>query len=217
MAITSPQQMCGTLASVKGYGLELLNKIQKKQVSLQRIASLLERAAAGIPIPSINNLIDLASLDLASYQRLAIACPQLGLPTDLKNLEDFRKSVYDAYNNIAETLVAHPLSRMSKLDDSLNDLFSQFNNAVDSGLGKALAIYECIEASCDVADQVSDNLSPGLGNRLKGYATQGTQDLRDYYSVLNADQKDRVKSIVSAKDELKTLYNVSDFPPPSFL
>ncbi|MGV0949068.1 MAG: hypothetical protein ACOYB3_00040 [Azonexus sp.] len=213
-------QVCGVIDALADFQQRIIDAINNKFAALRRLAELLEALAdlTGF-IPDISKLIPISSIDLSVYETLRAQCPFLKLPPAEGDPEQLlgmlRAEVNAAYGALLGKLNLHPLSRLSKLQEKLDDYQQRFNVAALGGTD----FMACLQAACQAAVAVEgtvSNLSNTSASKVAESAkTYLKNTVTDQGKVLSSAAQGKVNDWDSTRSGLKKLMNVETIDLPT--
>lgn len=139
-------EFCPVTSALASSYLNAITSLSRKFASLQRLAQLLEQIGSSFSLPNLSSLISVTSIDAGIYASLVQACPFLGLPTSATtaNISQLQSTVASAYNQLIQTLKAHPFNRLNLLQGQMDKSVSQAGSIVTTGP----AFLQCLIQSC---------------------------------------------------------------------
>lgn len=180
----------------------ILDKIGQKFTSLQRLASILERAGDLADIVSSilqapNLFLPISALNsIDVYNNIRNACPFLGLPpADADSIYQLQYQLARAYADIMKKLDLHQYNRMDELQARLDDLISDGLDA----LGRNY--ITCANVLCSLpSDPTVQAILVDVENSVSTVTGADNQAL----DVLNSAQKQKVQQLNDAKSFVLT-------------
>lgn len=211
--MATTQQVCGVVDALADFQQKVIEAINGKFAALYRLAELLEQLGdlTGF-VPDISQLIPISSIDTAIYENLRNSCPFLNLPPSSGDPEQalgqLRAQVNTAYGRLLGQLNLNPLSRMSKLQQKIDDYQTRFN----VGALKGTDFMSCLQAACQAAIAVEgtvSNLSNTSPSKVVSEAKTFLKNTVDNQGkILNQAQQAKVDNWQSTRDGVKDLMDV---------
>lgn len=207
MAAANP---CGVLQGLANYQFQVLKSLNKKFAALQRLADLLEQVAdISSLLPNIGQLIPVISINFDTYTEVQVACPFLNLPPfSNESLAALQAQVTTAYGLLLRQILNHPLLRMNRVQDMLNDFQNQINFPYGSNY---LACLNNICSAIGVAGSVLSGISAAnVASELSSFSANFVQNGG---VVLRASQQTKVNEAVNTYNQVLNLRDdsIQDF------
>lgn len=211
MAATS--QVCGVVDALSDFQQKVIESVNGKFAALRRLSELLEQLSdlTGF-IPDISKLIPISAIDLSIYENLRAECKFLNLPPAQGDPEQvlgqLRAQVNTAYGRLLGQLNLHPLGRMSKLQQKIDDYQQRFNLGALAGTD----FMQCLQAACQAVVAVEGSVS-NLSNTSSSKVVQAAKDylkntVTDQGKVLSSKAQEKVDNWQSVKSGVQDLMDV---------
>ncbi len=218
MAATA--QVCGVIDALSDFQQKIIDAVNGKFAALRRLAELLERLSdlTGF-IPDITALVPISAIDISIYETLRAECPFLNLPPASGDPEqvlgELRARLNTAYGRLLGQLDLHPLSRMSKLQDKIDEYQQRFNLAALGGTD----FMQCLQAACQAAVAVEgtvSNLSSTSPNKVVESASKFLKNtVTDQGRVLGEASQNKVNDWRAVRDGVADLMDVEVIDLPT--
>ena len=183
-----------------------VNAVNRKFNALRRMAELLEQLGdiSGF-IPDIGALIPIYMINLDAYANLVAACPFLNLPKSpsTEDIGALQAQVAAAYARLVGQLMQHPWLRMGQLQDQMNKVQGQVNEA----LNKGAQFMQCLQQACASVASVSDTVK-NFEEYSKDYAKTY---LANNGKVINNAMAGKLSQVQGSIDNVNELISARPF------
>jgi hypothetical protein len=197
---------CNVLNTVSQFQLDAMTQLNKKLMSLQNTAQLLERNgdSAASFVTQLNNSTDslarITDVDKDLYDKLVAACPFLTNPiigpddtsaSAASSVESLQATVMKSYDSLINKLLNHPYRRMQNLQGEMDNTINQF--AAKNIL--ATNFTRCMQQACSsilFSDLAPDNLKEQADRYQRNFINGTARVL----SQAQQDKADLVTSLV---------------------
>lgn len=211
MAIASP--VCGVIDALSNLQQQIIDAINGKFAALRRLAQLLEKLGdlTGF-IPDISKLIPISALNISLYENLRNECKFLNLPPSSGDpgavLGNMQAQLHAAYGRLLGQLNLNPLSRMSQLQDKLDQYQQQFNMGALGGVD----FMQCLQAACQAAVAAEGTVS-SLSNTSAAKIRESAETylkniVEDQGKLWGAETQAKIDTLNSAKAGISKLMDV---------
>lgn len=198
--------VCDVINTVSEFQLDALRKVNRKLISLQHLAALMEQlgdADAGF----INELrafadrfIPVSSIDATLYGQIQSACPFIALPPitadTSANTAILQAILLDAYNNLIRKVLGHAYSKMGTLQRELENFLATV--AITEAL--AYDFFSCLQSACNgtlFTGEGAADFSAQSGQYQKNYVATGGKVLTPQQQVKNGYALDLLTKLQS--------------------
>lgn len=218
--MATTQQVCGVVDALADFQQKVIEAVNAKFAALRRLSELLEQLAdvTGF-VPDISKLVPISSIDLSVYETLRNSCKFLNLPPAEGDPEQvlgqLRAQVNAAYGRLLGQLNLNPLSRMSKLQQKVDDYQQRFNVGALAGTD----FMSCLQAACQAVVAVEGTVS-NLSNTSPSKVTEQAKTflkntVTDQGKVLSAAAQVKVENWQSTRDGVAELMDVPNVSLPT--
>jgi len=161
---------CRVLDSLQKHQLGLIDRMNRRVESMQRMADLIEQAAdLKTLVPNPANLIPVSNIDLTLYNDLRNSCPFLNLPyADMDNLlgiDQLRGELNKAYAHLCDQIDSHAALRLDRFKKCL----ARFQHHMNIDLGKIQGYIRCADGMCHAAENTGAAMG-AAGAAVNDYA-----------------------------------------------
>lgn len=206
MAVLSGQP-CAVLDSLAQFQYDVIRRLNRKFLALQRLAQLLEQVGdLTVLAPNIGELIPISNITLDTYARLVQNCPFLGLPetpTD-ESLNLLRAKVVEAYAALIRKYLNHPFLRMAKLQEAL----AKFQSDINAGAAVVADYLLCLQTICDTIGVIGtafQNISQAdIAKEVSSYTKNFVANAGEVLTEPQRIKVEQVRDTISHIQDLST-------------
>lgn len=201
-------EFCAVVDVLSGIQLIAIREINKKFLSMQRLAAIIEQAGDfSLFLPDLGTLFPLSEIDLNIYTNLKQACPFLNLPAPGEaGITELRAKIGASYAVYIRLLTNHSYLRLDDLQEQLLKVQGKFNDIVLDGV----EFISCLQQACETAVSAGAFVSGINPATLASDVTEFTKNFVDGTGqVLSDAQKSKVQDV---RDVVEGMNNLLDTP-----